>query len=139
MRTGTAAAAALALVGCGSQPPDADAPRDGDDDEVSGSLIDDEGFETAPEVAFPAPATTRFGGGHLLCTEHHFEISPEVAMVLGYDAEGDRAALEATQVREARISADGDSTVVHYRGRIARILCENGQAVEFGQPLFIIE
>ena len=24
-------------------------------------------------------------------------------------------------------------------GRVARILCENGQAVEFGQPLFIIE
>jgi acetyl-CoA carboxylase biotin carboxyl carrier protein len=24
-------------------------------------------------------------------------------------------------------------------GRIARILCENGQAVEFGQPLFILE
>jgi acetyl-CoA carboxylase biotin carboxyl carrier protein len=24
-------------------------------------------------------------------------------------------------------------------GRVSRILCENGQAVEFGQPLFIIE
>ncbi len=24
-------------------------------------------------------------------------------------------------------------------GRVARILCENGQAVEYGQPLFIIE
>jgi len=24
-------------------------------------------------------------------------------------------------------------------GRIAEILCENGQAVEFGQPLFVIE
>ncbi|MCW5632244.1 MAG: acetyl-CoA carboxylase biotin carboxyl carrier protein [Rubrivivax sp.] len=24
-------------------------------------------------------------------------------------------------------------------GKIARILCENGQAVEFGQPLFIVE
>ena len=24
-------------------------------------------------------------------------------------------------------------------GRIKRILCENGQAVEFGQPLFIVE
>jgi acetyl-CoA carboxylase biotin carboxyl carrier protein len=24
-------------------------------------------------------------------------------------------------------------------GKIARILCENGQAVEFGQPLFVIE
>jgi acetyl-CoA carboxylase biotin carboxyl carrier protein len=24
-------------------------------------------------------------------------------------------------------------------GRIARILCENGQAVEFGQPLFVLE
>ena len=24
-------------------------------------------------------------------------------------------------------------------GKIARILCENGQAVEFGQPLFILE
>ncbi len=24
-------------------------------------------------------------------------------------------------------------------GRVARILCENGQAVEFGQPLFVIE
>jgi acetyl-CoA carboxylase biotin carboxyl carrier protein len=24
-------------------------------------------------------------------------------------------------------------------GRVAKILCENGQAVEFGQPLFIIE
>ncbi len=24
-------------------------------------------------------------------------------------------------------------------GKVARILCENGQAVEFGQPLFIIE
>jgi acetyl-CoA carboxylase biotin carboxyl carrier protein len=24
-------------------------------------------------------------------------------------------------------------------GTIARILCENGQAVEFGQPLFVLE
>ena len=24
-------------------------------------------------------------------------------------------------------------------GRISKILCENGQAVEYGQPLFIIE
>jgi len=24
-------------------------------------------------------------------------------------------------------------------GKILRILCENGQAVEFGQPLFIVE
>ena len=24
-------------------------------------------------------------------------------------------------------------------GRIVQILCENGQAVEFGQPLFIVE
>ena len=24
-------------------------------------------------------------------------------------------------------------------GKIVRILCENGQAVEFGQPLFIVE
>ena len=24
-------------------------------------------------------------------------------------------------------------------GRIVKILCENGQAVEFGQPLFIVE
>jgi acetyl-CoA carboxylase biotin carboxyl carrier protein len=24
-------------------------------------------------------------------------------------------------------------------GKITRILCENGQAVEFGQPLFIVE
>ena len=24
-------------------------------------------------------------------------------------------------------------------GKVTRILCENGQAVEFGQPLFIIE
>ena len=24
-------------------------------------------------------------------------------------------------------------------GTVSRILCENGQAVEFGQPLFIIE
>ena len=26
-----------------------------------------------------------------------------------------------------------------HSGRITRILCENGQAVEFGQPLFIVE
>lgn len=85
-------------------------------------LVDDEGFEVAPEVAFPAPATTRFGGGHRLCTEHRSEISPEVATVLGYDIEGDRAALEATQVRDVVTSDDGESsTVVHYRGRIARI------------------
>ena len=24
-------------------------------------------------------------------------------------------------------------------GKVVRILCENGQAVEFGQPLFIVE
>jgi acetyl-CoA carboxylase biotin carboxyl carrier protein len=24
-------------------------------------------------------------------------------------------------------------------GRVTRVLCENGQAVEFGQPLFIVE
>jgi acetyl-CoA carboxylase biotin carboxyl carrier protein len=24
-------------------------------------------------------------------------------------------------------------------GRVVQILCENGQAVEFGQPLFIVE
>jgi acetyl-CoA carboxylase biotin carboxyl carrier protein len=24
-------------------------------------------------------------------------------------------------------------------GRVAKILCENGQAVEYGQPMFIIE
>ena len=24
-------------------------------------------------------------------------------------------------------------------GRVTRILCENGQAVEFGQPLFVVE
>ena len=24
-------------------------------------------------------------------------------------------------------------------GRIAKLLCENGQAVEFGQPLFVLE
>jgi acetyl-CoA carboxylase biotin carboxyl carrier protein len=24
-------------------------------------------------------------------------------------------------------------------GTVARVLCENGQAVEFGQPLFVIE
>jgi acetyl-CoA carboxylase biotin carboxyl carrier protein len=24
-------------------------------------------------------------------------------------------------------------------GKLKRILCENGQAVEFGQPLFIVE
>jgi acetyl-CoA carboxylase biotin carboxyl carrier protein len=24
-------------------------------------------------------------------------------------------------------------------GKVTRILCENGQAVEFGQPLFIVE
>ncbi len=28
---------------------------------------------------------------------------------------------------------------VDHSGRITRILCENGQAVEYGQPLFIIE
>ena len=25
------------------------------------------------------------------------------------------------------------------RGTVAKMLCENGQAVEFGQPLFVIE
>ena len=24
-------------------------------------------------------------------------------------------------------------------GKVTRVLCENGQAVEFGQPLFILE
>ena len=28
---------------------------------------------------------------------------------------------------------------VDHSGRIVRILCENGQAVEYGQPLFIVE
>lgn len=121
-RVGAAVGAALALgiAGCGSQGPEPGAPKD---DGASRGRIDDEGFETAPTVAFPAPATTRFGNGHRLCSEHRSELSPELATALGYDVAGDRAALEATQVRDVLTSRDGaSSTVVHYRGRIARIL-----------------
>jgi hypothetical protein len=113
----------LGLAGCGSAAEDAGDPSETGGDGAPTNVIDEEGFETAPEVAFPAPAATGFGGGHLLCRERRSEITPELANVLGFDVAADRAVLEATQVLDVLASWDDvRPTAVHYRGRIARIL-----------------
>lgn len=113
----------IGLMGCGASGEDAGASAETTADGALATGIDDEGFEAAPEVAFPAPGTTPFGGGHLLCRERRSEISDDVANTLGFDAAGDRAALEATQVLDVLASwNDVKPTTVHYRGRIARII-----------------
>jgi hypothetical protein len=113
----------LGLVGCGVARDDTGDPSDTVDDGAPTAVIDAEGFETAPEVAFPAPAVTLFGRGDLLCSERRSEITPEAGSALGFDVAGDRTALEATHVLDVLASwNDVQPTAVHYRGRIARIL-----------------
>lgn len=129
------AGAASGLVGCGSGADTGDPSRDGDDG-AAGAAIDDEGFEAAPEVAFPGQAATGFGGGDRLCREQRSEISPELANVLGFDVEGDRAVLEATQVLDVLASwSEVRRTAVHYRGHIARILRVDRRPPAGGYPV----
>lgn len=121
--TRSGAVLVLGLAGCGSAPDDAGDPSETGGDGAPTNVIDEEGFETAPVVAFPAPAATAFGGGHLLCRERRSEITSELANVLGFDVAADRAVLEATQVLDVLASWDDvRPTVVHHRGRIVRFV-----------------
>jgi acetyl-CoA carboxylase biotin carboxyl carrier protein len=92
----------------------------------------------APAAAAPAPAPEAPAG--------HTVKSPMVGTFYRSSSPGSKAFVEVgSQVKEGdpiciieamkimnEIEADKSGT-------ISRILCENGQAVEFGQPLFIIE
>jgi hypothetical protein len=107
------------LVACGS---DAAGPPSAVDERLP-PAVDEEGFLTAPQVAFPAPAVTAFGGGHLLCREERSLISAEIAGTLGFDVAGDRAVLEATQGLDVFTSWDDvQPTTVHLRGRIGSMM-----------------
>lgn len=92
----------------------------------------------APQAAAPAEAPPAISG--------HTVKSPMVGTFYGAASPGAKAFVEVgTQVKEGdpiciieamkimnEIEADKAGTVT-------KVLCQNGQAVEFGQPLFIIE
>jgi acetyl-CoA carboxylase biotin carboxyl carrier protein len=93
----------------------------------------------APPVAPAAPAEPAAPAGHAVK-------SPMVGTFYRSSSPGSKAFVEiGSEIKEGEpiciieamkimneIEADKS-------GKVTRILCENGQAVEFGQPLFIIE
>jgi acetyl-CoA carboxylase biotin carboxyl carrier protein len=101
----------------------------------------------APVAAPAAPAPAGAGGGDIPARPTDKVIkSPMVGTFYRAASPGAKAfadvgdevkkgqpvcIIEAMKIMN-EIEADVD-------GKIVRILCENGQAVEFGQPLFIVE
>jgi len=93
----------------------------------------------APQAIAPAPAEPALPAGHAVK-------SPMVGTFYRASSPGAKPLVEVgSEVKEGEpiciieamkimneIEADKS-------GKVTRILCENGQAVEFGQPLFIIE
>jgi len=93
----------------------------------------------APQVPAPAPTPVEEPSGHIVK-------SPMVGTFYRSASPGAKAFIEiGSQVKEGdticiieamkilnEIEADKSGT-------ISRILCDNGQAVEYGQPLFVIE
>ena len=94
----------------------------------------------APAVAAaPAPAETAAPAGHAVK-------SPMVGTFYRSSSPGAKAYVEVgSQVKEGETICIIEAMKIlneieaDKSGTITRILCENGQAVEYGQPLFMIE
>lgn len=93
----------------------------------------------APAAAAPAPAAPAEPAGKTIK-------SPMVGTFYRSSSPGGKAFVELGQtvkegqpvciIEAMKIMNEIEADV---GGRVTRILCENGQAVEFGQPLFVVE
>ena len=97
------------------------------------------GAPTAPTAAAAAPAAVEVTAGHTVK-------SPMVGTFYRSSSPGAKAFVEVgTVVKEGETICIIEAMKIlneieaDKSGTITRILCENGQAVEYGQPLFIIE
>jgi acetyl-CoA carboxylase biotin carboxyl carrier protein len=100
---------------------------------------------SAPGAAVPTPASLAAGEAAARATDKVVK-SPMVGTFYRSASPGAKAFVEiGDAVKEGdpvciieamKIMNEIETDV---EGKIVRILCENGQAVEFGQPLFIVE
>ena len=95
--------------------------------------------QLAPATAAVAPAVTEAPAGHIVK-------SPMVGTFYRCASPGAKAFIEVgSQVKEGETICIIEAMKIlneieaDKSGTITRILCDNGQAVEYGQPLFIIE
>lgn len=109
------------------------APRPSAEVAPPAATASDGAVQTAVETAPPAPA------GHVVK-------SPMVGTFYRSSAPGGKALADVgAQVQTGQALCIIEAMKIMNEiesdkaGKVTRILCENGQAVEFGQPLFIIE
>jgi acetyl-CoA carboxylase biotin carboxyl carrier protein len=105
----------------------------------------------APAQAMPAPAAPTAPVAVMAAAEEpavagHIIKSPMVGTFYRASSPGGKPLIDiGSEVKEGEAvciieamkimnEIEADNT-----GRVTRVLCENGQAVEFGQPLFIVE
>jgi acetyl-CoA carboxylase biotin carboxyl carrier protein len=105
----------------------------------------------APAQAMPAPAAPTAPVAMMAAAEEpavagHIIKSPMVGTFYRASSPGGKPLIDiGSEVKEGEAvciieamkimnEIEADNT-----GRVTRVLCENGQAVEFGQPLFIVE
>lgn len=93
----------------------------------------------APAAAAPAPAAPEAAKGHIVK-------SPMVGTFYRASSPGAKSFVEiGAQVKEGETICIIEAMKILNEieadkgGTITQILCENGQAVEYGQPLFVIE
>ena len=93
----------------------------------------------APAIAAPAPAVAEVPSGHVVK-------SPMVGTFYRSSSPGAKPFVEiGSQVKDGETVCIIEAMKIlneietDKAGTIVKILCENGQAVEYGQPLFVIE
>jgi acetyl-CoA carboxylase biotin carboxyl carrier protein len=100
----------------------------------------------APVAAAPVAAATPVGAEAAAAPAGHAVKSPMVGTFYRSASPGAKAFVEVgSQVKEGETICIIEAMKIlneieaDKSGTITRILCENGQAVEYGQPLFMIE